>query len=49
MWLRRSRVVALFDYVLTNGLIGTVDSNLTGSDGPWANVTTIGLRNLQAS
>ena len=34
------------DYVLTNGLIGTVDSNLTGSDGPWPNVTTIGLRNL---
>jgi len=34
------------DYVLTSGLIGTVDSNLTGSDGPWPNVTTIGLRNL---
>jgi hypothetical protein len=34
------------DYVLINGLIGTVDSNLTGSDGPWPNVTTIGLRNL---
>ena len=34
------------DYVLTNGLIGTVDGNLTGSDGPWPNVTTIGLRNL---
>jgi hypothetical protein len=34
------------DYVLTNGLIGTVDSNLTGSDGPWPSVTTIGLRNL---
>ncbi len=34
------------DYVLTNGLIGTVDSNLTGSDGPWPNVTTVGLRNL---
>jgi hypothetical protein len=34
------------DYVLTAGLIGTVDSNLTGSDGPWPNVTTIGLRNL---
>jgi hypothetical protein len=34
------------DYVLTNGLIGTVDSALTGSDGPWPTVTTIGLRNL---
>jgi hypothetical protein len=34
------------DYVLTTGLIGTVDGNLTGSDGPWPSVTTIGLRNL---
>jgi hypothetical protein len=34
------------DYVLTNALIGTVDSNLTGSDGPWPSVTTVGLRNL---
>jgi len=34
------------DYVLTKGLIGTVDTDLTGSDGPWPNVTTIGLRNL---
>jgi hypothetical protein len=33
------------DYVLTNGLIGTVD-NLTGYDGPWPSVTIIGLRNL---
>jgi hypothetical protein len=33
------------DYVLTNGLIGTVD-NLTGYDGPYPTVTTIGLRNL---
>jgi hypothetical protein len=23
-----------------------VDSNLTGADGPWPNVTTVGLRNL---
>src|SRR5208282_2262321 len=30
------------DYVLTSGLIGTVDSNLTGSDGPWPSVTTVG-------
>jgi hypothetical protein len=34
------------DYVLTNGLIGTVDGNLDGADGPWPNVTTIGVRNL---
>jgi hypothetical protein len=34
------------DYVLTAGLIGTVDSGLTGADGPWPNVTTVGLRNL---
>jgi hypothetical protein len=33
------------DYVLTNGLIGAVD-NVTGSDGPWPPVTTVGLRNL---
>ncbi len=34
------------DYVLTNGLIGQVDSGLTGADGPWPDVTTVGLRNL---
>jgi hypothetical protein len=34
------------DYVLTNGLIGTVDSGLDGADGPWPDVKTIGLRNL---
>jgi hypothetical protein len=34
------------DYVLTNGLIGTVDSGLDGSDGTYPDVTTIGLRNL---
>ena len=34
------------DYVLTKGLIGTVDSNLDGHDGPWPDVTTIGLRNM---
>jgi hypothetical protein len=32
--------------VLTNGLIGKVDSNLVGYDGQWPDVTTIGLRNL---
>jgi hypothetical protein len=34
------------DYVLTNGLIGQVDSNLFGYDGEYPDVTTIGLRNL---
>jgi hypothetical protein len=34
------------DYVLTNGLIGTVDTKLYGYDGQWPDVTTIGLRNL---
>jgi hypothetical protein len=34
------------DYVLTQGLIGTVDTNLTGNAGPYPKVTTIGLRNL---
>jgi hypothetical protein len=34
------------DYVLTNGLIGTVDTHLNGADGPWPDVTTIGLRNM---
>ena len=34
------------DYVLTNGLVGTVDSNLNGYDGQYPDVTTVGLRNL---
>jgi hypothetical protein len=34
------------DYVLTNGLIGTVDGSLFGYDGQYPDVTTIGLRNL---
>ena len=34
------------DYVLTKGLIGVVDTNLTGPDGQYPDVTTIGLRNL---
>jgi hypothetical protein len=37
------------DYVLTNGLIGKVDSNLVGYDGQWPDVTTIGLRNLSGA
>lgn len=34
------------DYVLTQGLIGTVDGNLFGNDGQYPDVTTVGLRNL---
>ena len=34
------------DYVLTNGLIGSVDGSLYGYDGQYPDVTTIGLRNL---
>jgi hypothetical protein len=37
------------DYVLTEGLIGTVDSNLVGYDGQYPDVTTTGLRNLAGS
>ena len=36
----------VLDYVLQNGLIGTTDTNLTGSDGQWPDVTSVGLRNL---
>lgn len=38
--------VWVLDYVLTKGLIGTVDGNLTGGDGQYPDVTTVGLRNL---
>jgi hypothetical protein len=34
------------DYVLTQGLFGTADTGLTGADGPYPDVTTIGLRNM---
>jgi hypothetical protein len=34
------------DYVLSQGLIGTVDGNLFGNDGQYPDVTTVGLRNL---
>jgi hypothetical protein len=34
------------DYVLKAGLINTVDTNLDGADGPWPDVTSIGLRNM---
>jgi hypothetical protein len=33
-------------YVLTKGLIGVVDANVTGPAGPWPAITTIGLRNM---
>ncbi len=36
------------DYVLTNNLIGT-SYNLTGNDGPWPTVTTVGLRNISGA
>ena len=38
--------VWVLDYVLTKGLIGTVDTSLTGDDGEYPDVTTVGLRNL---
>jgi hypothetical protein len=34
------------DYVLTQGLLGVVDTNLDGPDGRYPDVTTVGLRNL---
>lgn len=34
------------DYVLTQGLIGEVDTNLNGYDGQYPDVTTVGLRNM---
>jgi hypothetical protein len=34
------------DYVLKNGLIGAVDTDLSGYDGQYPDVTTVGLRNL---
>jgi hypothetical protein len=34
------------DYVLTQGLIGVVDTHLNGPAGPYPAVTTVGLRNL---
>jgi hypothetical protein len=34
------------DYILTQGLIGVVDTDLTGYDGQYPDVTTVGLRNL---
>jgi hypothetical protein len=36
----------MLDYVLTKGLIGRVDTKLTGYDGQYPDVTTVGLRNL---
>jgi hypothetical protein len=44
-WTRGSDGTWHLQYVLRNGLVGAVD-NVTGSDGPWPAITTIGLRNL---
>jgi hypothetical protein len=45
-WVLESDGTWHLQYVLTNGLIGVVDSGLTGAAGPWPAITTIGLRNL---
>ena len=45
-WILGSNGTWTLAYTLTGGLIGKVDSNLVGFDGPYPNVTTIGLRNL---
>ncbi len=44
-WILGSNGSWQLQYVLRNGLIGVVD-NVTGSDGPWPTITTVGLRNL---
>jgi hypothetical protein len=41
-----SALVLLYAASLRAGLIGTVDGNLDGADGPWPDVTTIDLRNM---
>jgi len=45
-WILGSNGSWQLQYVLKKGLIGVVDSNVTGSDGPWPAITTVGLRNL---
>jgi hypothetical protein len=45
-WILSSNGTWTLAYTLTSGLIGKVDSNLVGYDGPYPDVTTIGLRNL---
>jgi hypothetical protein len=45
-WILGSKGTWTLAYTLTNGLIGKVDSNRVGYDGPYPDVTTIGLRNL---
>ena len=45
-WILGSNGTWTLAYTLTGGLIGKVDSNLVGFDGPYPDVTTIGLRNL---
>ena len=45
-WTQASDGTWHLQYVLTKGLIGSVDKGLTGSAGTWPDITTIGLRNL---
>jgi hypothetical protein len=45
-WILGSNGTWTLAYTLTGGLIGKVDSHLVGFDGPYPDVTTIGLRNL---
>jgi hypothetical protein len=45
-WVLGGDGVWQLQYVLTKGLIGVVDDNVTGAAGPWPAITTIGLRNL---
>jgi hypothetical protein len=45
-WILGSNGTWTLAYTLTGGLIGKVDSNLVGHDGPYPDVTTVGLRNL---
>jgi hypothetical protein len=44
-WTLGSDGIWHLQYVLTKGLIGVID-NVTGYDGPWPTITTVGLRNL---
>ena len=45
-WVLGANGTWVLQYTLTAGLIGTVDTNLVGRDGPYPDVTTVGLRNV---
>jgi hypothetical protein len=45
-WVLGSNGIWTLQYTLTAGLIGGVATNLVGHDGPYPDVTTVGLRNL---